>query len=73
MMTKQLQKETIKLKCPYCNQIIREAWICRMDSVIGVRYALICSSCEKLLEISDNSEFSFYNRDSIKTNLHNQL
>ncbi len=52
MMTKMLQKEPIKVKCPHCMQVIQDAWICEMNSVIGIRYAYICSNCEKLLGIS---------------------
>jgi DNA-directed RNA polymerase subunit RPC12/RpoP len=51
MMTKILQKETIKFKCPHCKSD-SEAWICEMNSVIGLRLAYICSNCEKLLGIS---------------------
>jgi DNA-directed RNA polymerase subunit RPC12/RpoP len=50
-MTKILQKETIKFKCPHCKND-SEAWICEMNSVIGLRFAYICSNCEKLLGIS---------------------
>jgi DNA-directed RNA polymerase subunit RPC12/RpoP len=52
MMTKILQKETIKINCPHCKLEISEAWICEMNSVIGLRFAYICSNCEKLLGIS---------------------
>lgn len=58
MMTKLLQKEQIKLKCPHCMQEIQDAWICEMDSVIGLRYAYICSNCEKLLGISSQKNES---------------
>jgi hypothetical protein len=60
MMTKMLQKKSIKLKCPHCKREIHEAWICEMDSVIGLRYAYICSSCEKLLAISSSKESSLF-------------
>lgn len=52
MMTKLLQKETIKFQCPHCKSSISETWICEMNSVIGLRFAYICSNCEKLLGIS---------------------
>jgi DNA-directed RNA polymerase subunit RPC12/RpoP len=51
MMTKILQKETIKINCPNCKLEISEAWICEMNSIIGLRFAYICSNCEKLLGI----------------------
>jgi len=43
MMTKILQKEPIKIKCPHCKLKTTDTWICQMDSVIGMRYAYICS------------------------------
>jgi len=30
MMTKILQKETIKFNCPHCKSSISETWICEM-------------------------------------------
>ena len=51
-MTKILQKEQIKLNCPYCNLEMTDVWICEINSVIGVRFAYICGKCEKLLGIS---------------------
>lgn len=56
MMTKMLQKKPIKIKCPHCKQETQDAWICEMDSVIGLRYAYICSNCEKLLGISSQKD-----------------
>ncbi len=52
MMTKILQKETVKINCPHCKLELSEAWICELNSVIGLRFAYICSNCEKLLGIS---------------------
>jgi len=51
-MTKILQKESIKLNCPHCKLEMTDVWICEIASVIGQRFAYICSSCEKLLGIS---------------------
>ncbi|MBK9097255.1 MAG: hypothetical protein IPM14_03865 [bacterium] len=53
-MTKVLQKETIKIKCPHCKQESTDAWICQMNTVLGVRYAYLCSNCQKFLGISKN-------------------
>lgn len=49
MITKLLQKETLRTVCPQCGQEINDAWICEMKSIIGLRYAYLCSNCEKLL------------------------
>lgn len=58
MMTKLLQKEMVKLKCPHCTQEIIEAWIFEMDSIIGMRYAYLCSKCQELLGISSIKDLS---------------
>ncbi|MBT8378993.1 MAG: hypothetical protein KJN64_07175 [Ignavibacteria bacterium] len=55
-MTKLLQRKQVKLKCPHCMQEITDTWICEMDSVIGLRYAYICTNCEKLLSISSSKD-----------------
>jgi DNA-directed RNA polymerase subunit RPC12/RpoP len=52
MMTKILQKETIKINCPHCKLERTDVWICEINSVIGQRFAYICGNCEKLLGIS---------------------
>jgi hypothetical protein len=76
MMTKMLQKKPIKTECPHCKQEIQDAWICEMDSVIGLRYAYICSNCEKLLGISSHKDrpvfISSQGRD-MKNHLQNEL
>lgn len=54
MMTKLLEKEEVKIKCPHCTKEISNVWICKMDSVIGIRYAFLCGNCQKLLKISEN-------------------
>lgn len=58
MMTKLLEKEHIKINCPHCTEKINTAWICKMDSMIGVRYAFLCSNCQKLLGISNSKDYS---------------
>jgi len=52
VLTKLLQKENIKINCPHCKQEISDAWICKMESIIGIRYAYLCSNCQKLIGIS---------------------
>ncbi len=76
MMTKMLQKKPIKIKCPHCMQEIQDAWICELDSVIGLRYAYICSNCEKLLGISSQKDSPIFisSRDrEMKNNLKHEF
>lgn len=75
MMTKLLQKETFKTVCPQCRQEINEVWICELDSIIGTRYAYLCSNCEKLLGIANDRQslFSIFGRErGIKPDLANE-
>ena len=58
MMTKLLEKEEVKIKCPHCIKEVSNVWICKMDSVIGIRYAFLCGSCQKLLKISEQKSYS---------------
>jgi len=51
MMTKLLEKEQVKLNCPHCKEKIESAWVCKIDSFIGIRYAYLCNHCQKLLGI----------------------
>lgn len=56
-MEKILIKENIKVYCLHCRKDIDGAWICKMDSIIGTRYALICSHCERLIKIFSPGKF----------------
>ena len=58
MMTKILQKKSINIKCPHCHKVIQLAWVCEMNSMIGMRYAFLCSNCQKLLGISESGDFA---------------
>ncbi len=57
MMTKLLEKEEVKIKCPHCTKEVSNVWICKMDSVIGIRYAFLCGGCQKLLKISEQKSY----------------
>jgi hypothetical protein len=59
MMEKILRKEDVKIYCKHCKNEFEKVWICKMDSIIGTRYALFCTSCQKLMGI-------YYSKDLIK-------
>lgn len=58
MTTKLLQKESVKLKCPHCKTHIQSAWVCKIESFIGTRYAFLCDNCQKLLGVSSNRDYT---------------
>ena len=51
-MIKEIEQIEIKTVCPICNASISEIWIAKLDSIIGMRYAYICSNCQNLLKLS---------------------
>jgi RNA polymerase subunit RPABC4/transcription elongation factor Spt4 len=51
-MTKEIEQIEIKTTCPICNKTISEMWIAKLDSVIGIRYAYICTNCKNLIKIT---------------------
>ncbi|GBD89128.1 hypothetical protein BMS3Abin03_03078 [bacterium BMS3Abin03] len=55
-MTKILEKRVVKLKCPHCKKEVNSAFVCKMDSVIGIRYAFLCDNCQKLIGISSEND-----------------
>jgi DNA-directed RNA polymerase subunit RPC12/RpoP len=71
MMTKLLLKEEVKIRCPHCKQEISNAWICKMDSIIGMRYAYLCSNCQKLMGITSVKNFLSVKYDKGGSNILN--
>ena len=57
-MEKMLQKNRVKTYCVHCEKEFESVWICKMDSIIGTRYALLCTGCQKLMGI-------YYSKDLI--------
>lgn len=55
-MTKSIENIKMKLKCPGCGIELREVWKARLDSVIGIRYAYICTQCNKLISLKNEKE-----------------
>jgi hypothetical protein len=45
-MTKELQKQNIRIFCNHCKNVVDSVWECKVDSVIGTRYIYICSNCK---------------------------
>jgi hypothetical protein len=57
MMEKILKKENVRVYCEHCEKEIENVWICKLDSIIGTRYALMCTCCQKLIRIYCSSDF----------------
>jgi len=58
MMTKLLEKGPVNLNCPHCKEKIQSAWVCKIDSFIGIRFAFLCNKCEKLLGIAKRNDYT---------------
>jgi hypothetical protein len=58
-MEKILEKNSVKTYCVHCEKEFENVWICKMDSIIGTRYALLCTGCQKLMGI-------YYSKDLIE-------
>jgi hypothetical protein len=56
-MEKILQKNRIKTYCVHCEKEFKNVWICEMNSIIGTRYALLCTGCQKLMGIYYSKDF----------------
>jgi hypothetical protein len=50
-MEKILRKENLKVYCKHCTEEVENVWICKLDSIIGTRYAVLCTDCQKLIGI----------------------
>jgi len=75
-MEKILRKEKVRIYCEHCKKEVENVWICKMDSIIGTRYALLCTVCQKLIGIYSSMDFiepmidsdTFFNELQIQLN-----
>jgi len=75
-MEKILRKEKVRIYCEHCKKEVDHVWICKMDSIIGIRYALLCTRCQKLIGIYSFKDFiepmivsdTFFNELQIQLN-----
>ncbi|MGA7723620.1 MAG: hypothetical protein WCA84_20810 [Ignavibacteriaceae bacterium] len=56
-MKKEIEKEKVEAFCPHCLKKMSVVWICKIDSVIGMRYVFFCGKCQKSLGSSHKKEF----------------
>ncbi len=64
-MTKEIEQIEIETTCPICNNNISELWIAKLDSVIGIRYAYICTNCKNLIKITKEKYLDTANLNQI--------
>lgn len=64
-MTKSIEHIKIKLKCPGCGIELPYVWKARLDSVIGIRYAYICTKCNKLIGLKNEKESAELNHSAL--------
>lgn len=60
-MIKDIEQIQVSTICPICSKTISDIWIAKLDSVIGIRYAYICTECKNLLKISKERVPEFSN------------
>ena len=58
MMVKTLKLYKVKTLCEHCKKEFENVWICKMDSIIGIKYVLLCAGCQKLIRISSYIDFN---------------
>ena len=56
-MEKILRKEKVRIYCEHCKKEVDHVWVCKMDSIIGTRYALLCTNCQELIGIYSYMDF----------------
>lgn len=57
-MVKTLIKAKIKIHCDHCHNECENVWICKLVSIIGTRYALLCTYCQKLIGVYSSKDFN---------------
>jgi len=62
---KEIEQIEIQTTCPICNKTISELWIAKLDSVIGIRYAYICTNCKNLIKITKEKYLDTANLNQI--------
>jgi hypothetical protein len=60
-MKKIIKKENIHTVCPYCTKEIESVWVCKIKSIIGIRFIFFCSECQKNIGISLQNEYNSRN------------
>jgi hypothetical protein len=53
-MNKEIEKENVNGFCPYCLKEISVIWVCKLESIIGIRYVYFCGECQKSLGTFQN-------------------
>ena len=62
-MEKILKRLKVKAYCKNCKREFENVWICKMESIIGTRYAMLCTGCQKLMGIYSSIDYN----NSVKT------
>ncbi len=57
-MEKILKRLKVKAYCKNCKREFENVWICKMESIIGTRYAMLCTSCQKLMGIYSSIDYN---------------
>lgn len=60
-MEKIIEKEIIHAYCNNCSKEINLVWVCKLNSIIGLRYIYFCGECQKPLGIFHEKKTSLIN------------
>ena len=56
-MEKILRNDKVKTYCMHCGEEFETVWACKIESIIGTRYVLFCTGCQKLIGIYSSMNF----------------
>ncbi len=62
-MEKILKRLKEKAYCKNCKREFENVWICKMESIIGIKYVMLCTGCQKLIGIYSSIDYN----NSVKT------
>ncbi len=66
-MEKIITKELMHAYCNNCSKEIDSVWMCKINSIIGVRYIYFCGECQKPLGVFHEK---ITNMNNMGTNFH---
>lgn len=66
-MCKEIYQESVQGICPYCLKNISIVWVCKVESIIGIRYVYFCGECQKKLGMSSEKALNLSSSNTVIT------